>query len=155
MYDKKTIIGIIVGTIITGIGIYALLTSFGIQTIQVNDTFEIGEETSYVLDAPQHAEQVLNITGDSFDLSLKSPYNGLQIPLEPHSKHVSLQWFHLGDGQSIIKIQNTGSSELEVVGVVKVTSDPMMFTYHIMVIISGLVIIGFSAGFSVRKPKGF
>ena len=155
MYSKRTIIGIIVGGIITGIGVYALLMSFGIQTIQVNETFDIGEETTYTLNAPEHTEQVLNVTGDSFDLTLKSPYNGLQIPLKSHSKHVSLQWFHLADGKSIIKIQNTGSSELEVVGVVNVKSEPILFTYHIMVIISGLVIIGFSAGFSIRKPKGF
>jgi len=155
MYSKRTIIGIIVGGIITGIGVYALLTSFGIQTIQVDDTFEIGEGTTYTLDAPNHSEQVLNVTGDDFDMSLKSPKDGLQIPLTSYKEHVSLQWFHLADGQSIIKIQNTGSSELEVVGVVNVTSDPILFTYHLMVIIAGLVIIGFSAGFSIRKPKGF
>jgi len=33
--------------------------------------------------------------------------------------------------------------------------DPIQITYHIMVIIGGVVILGFSAGFSVRKPKGF
>ncbi len=155
MYSKRTIIGIIVGGIITGIGVYALLMSFGIQTIQVNETFDIGEETTYTLNAPEHTEQVLNVTGDAFDISLESPKDGLQIPLTSHKEHVSLQWFHLVDGQSIIKIQNTGSSELEVVGIVNVTSDPILFTYHLMVIIAGLVIIGFSAGFSTRKPKGF
>jgi len=155
MYSKLTIIGIIAGGIISGIGGYALLTSFDIQTIQVNDTFGIGEDTTYSLNAPAHYEQIFNVTGDAFDISLKSPSNGLQIPLTAHKDHVSLSWIHLEDGQSIFKIQNTGSSELEVVGVVNVSSDPILFTYHIMVIIAGLVIIGFSAGFSTRKPKGF
>jgi len=155
MYSKRTIIGIIAGGIIAGIGVYSLLMAFGIQTIQVNETFDIGEDTTYTLNAPSHTEQILNVTGDAFDITLSSPANGLQIPLSPHKEHVSLQWFHLTGGQSIIKIQNTGSSELEVVGVVNVTSDPILFTYHIMVIIAGLVIIGFSAGFSIRKPKGF
>ncbi|MFB5597472.1 MAG: hypothetical protein ACE5RJ_00425 [Nitrosopumilaceae archaeon] len=155
MYSKRTIIGTIVGGVITAIGIFSLITSFGIQTIEVNDTFDIGEGTTYTLNAPEHSEQVLNVTGDSFDLKLKSPANGLQIPLKPHKEHVSLQWFHLDDGISEFTVQNTGSSELEVVGTVQVESDPIFFTYHIMVIIAGLVIIGFSAGFSVRKPKGF
>ena len=33
--------------------------------------------------------------------------------------------------------------------------DPLFFTYSILVIIAGIVIIGFSAGFSAKKPKGF
>ena len=155
MYSRRTIIGIIVGGIITGIGVFALFSSFGIQTIQIDDTFGIGEETTYTLNAPAHSEQRLNVTGDAFDIYLTSPSGGLEIPLTSHTDHVSLQWFHLVDGKSIFKIQNTGLSELEVVGFVNVTSDPILFTYHIMVIISGLVIIGFSAGFSIRKPKGF
>ena len=155
MYSKLTIIGIIAGGIIAGIGGYALLTSFGVHTIQVDDTFEIGQGETYTLDAPAHSEQILNVTGDTFDISLKSPGGGLQIPLTSHKDHVSLQWFHLEDGQSIFKVQNTGSSELEVVGIVNVSNDPILVTYHIMVIIAGLVIIGFSAGFSTRKPKGF
>ncbi len=155
MYSKLTIIGIIAGGIIAGIGGYALLTSFGVQTIQVDDTFEIGQGETYTLDAPAHSLQILNVTGDTFDISLKSPADGLQIPLTSHKDHVSLAWTHLKDGQSIFKVQNTGSSELKVVGVVNATSDPILFTYHIMVIIAGIVIIGFSAGFSTRKPKGF
>ncbi len=155
MYSKRTIIGIIVGGIIVGIGVYSLLMSFGIQTIQVNDTIDVGQGDTYTLNAPAHTEQIMNVTGDTFDIYLTSPPNGLQIPNTPHKDHVSLQWIHLEDGLSTFKIQNTGSSELEVVGIVKVESDPIWFTYHLMVIIAGLVIIGFSAGFSVRKPKGF
>ena len=37
----------------------------------------------------------------------------------------------------------------------EVLNDPIQITYHIMVIIGGVVILGFSAGFSIRKPKGF
>ena len=33
--------------------------------------------------------------------------------------------------------------------------DPLFFTYSILVIVAGIVVIGFSAGFSARKPKGF
>ena len=155
MYSKRTIIGTIVGGVITAIGIYSLLTSFGLQTINVDDTFGVGEGDTYTINAPAHTEQLMNVTGEKFDLELKSPADGLQIPLKQHSDHVSLAWVHLEDGTSVLKIQNTGSSQLEVDGIVHVTTDPIFFTYHVMVIIAGLVIIGFSAGFSVRKPKGF
>ena len=155
MYTKLTIIGIIAGGIIASIGVIALLMSFGIQTIQVDDTLDVGEGETYSLNAPAHTEQIMNVTGSTFDIYLTSPPGGLQIPNTPHKDHVSLQWIHLDDGPSTLKIQNTGSSELKVVGIVNVSSDPILSTYHIMVIIAGLVIIGFSAGFSTRKPKGF
>ena len=143
------------GGVITAIGIYSLLMSFGLQTINVDETFDVGEKTTYTLMAPAHTEQLMNVTGDTFDLYLTSPPGGLQIPNTPHKNHVSLQWVHLEDGPSTLTLQNTGTSELKVVGIVKVSTDPIFFTYHVMVIIAGLVIIGFSAGFSVRKPKGF
>lgn len=43
MLNKKTIIGIGVGTAITVTGIYALVTSFGLQTVNVDDTFQVEE----------------------------------------------------------------------------------------------------------------
>ena len=61
----------------------------------------------------------------------------------------------LEDGETRIKIQNTGDSELKITGVLIRTSDPIWFTYDLMVITSGMVIIGFSMGFTLRKPKGF
>ena len=35
------------------------------------------------------------------------------------------------------------------------TPNPFAFTIDLMVMITGIVIIGFSMGFSMRKPKGF
>ena len=66
-----------------------------------------------------------------------------------------MDWTHLKDGMTIINLQNTGSSELKVEATLQVTSDPILFPFHIMVIISGMIIIGFSMGFTLRKPKGF
>jgi hypothetical protein len=43
MLAKRTIIGFIVGSAIIGIGVYSLVTGFGFQTIDVDETFEIGE----------------------------------------------------------------------------------------------------------------
>jgi hypothetical protein len=66
-----------------------------------------------------------------------------------------LDWTHLKNGVTVINLQNTGSSELKVDATLQVTVDPILFTYHIVVITSGMVIIGFSMGFTLRKPKGF
>ena len=155
MLNKRTIIGISVGSVITAIGIFALVTSLGIQTISINDTFEIGESTTYTLDAPAHAQQRLDINGTSFHVKLTTPKGGLQIPGENYKNELSLEWVHLMDGISTVEIQNTGDSKLNVVGSVQIILDPIQMTYHLLVTVSGLVIIGFSAAFSVRKPKGF
>jgi hypothetical protein len=95
------------------------------------------------------------ITGDTFDLNLKSPGNGLQINQTSYKDELKLDWVHLADGETKIEIQNTGNTELEITGVLIRSSDPIWFTYDLMVIISGMVIIGFSMGFTLRKPKGF
>ena len=155
MLSKRTIIGIAAGAIITAIGVVALFSSFGLQTVQVDDNYAIGEYTTYSFQAPAHAKQYLNITGNSFDVKLKTPYGGLQIPRDNFKDDLSLEWVHLIDGQSILEIQNTGDSELRVNGTLEIVTDPIMFSYHILVIVTGLVIIGFSSVFSVRKPRGF
>ena len=155
MLNKRTIIGISVGSVITALGFFALVTSLGVQTISVNDDFEIGESTTYTLNGPAHTKQRLDINGTSFQVILKSPKGGLQIPGENYKNELSLEWVHLVDGISTVEIQNTGDSKLNVVGSVQVILDPIQLTYHLLVIVSGLVIIGFSAAFSVRKPKGF
>ncbi len=155
MLSKRTVIGIIVGSAIIAIGIYSLISDIGLQTIKVDETFAVGESTSYQITANEHANQHMKITGEKFDLKLSSPGDGLQIPKTSHTKEVTLDWIHLKDGMTVINLQNTGSSELKVDATLQVTSDPILFPFHIMVIISGMIIIGFSMGFTLRKPKGF
>ena len=155
MLSKRTIIGIIVGSAIIAIGIYSLISDIGFHTIQVNETFAVGESTSYQINANEHAKQHMKITAEKFDLKLSSPGAGLQIPKTSHTKEVTLDWTHLKDGITVINLQNTGSSELKVDATLEITTDPILFTYHIVVITSGMVIIGFSMGFTLRKPKGF
>ena len=155
MLTKRTIIGLVVGSIIIALGLVSLIMSFGLQTVEVDDTFEIGEGSAYTFNAPEHSEQNMEIVGDQFDIKLSTPADGLQIPLTTHKNEVSFQWFHLADGESRIQIQNTGQSQLNVTGVVQISTDPIYMIYHGLVIISGMVIIGFSAGFSIRKPRGF
>lgn len=155
MISKRTGIGLGVGSAIIAIGIASLFLHFGIQTINVDETFDLGESTSYHISAPEHTPQTMKITGDSFDVKLESPDGGLQVPLTNHKKEVTFDWVHLADGETKINIQNTGNSEINVIATFRTSTDPLFITYDIMVIISGLVIMGFSLGFSIRKPRGF
>jgi len=152
---KRTTIGIVVGSVIIALGLASLVIHIGIQTIEVDETFEVGEFTSYRLTAPEHTPQTMKITGDAFDVKLESPANGLQVPLTPHKKEVTFDWIHLADGDTRIEIQNTGNSDLHVEATFQVTIDPILITYDIMVAITGVVVIGFSLNFSIRKPRGF
>ena len=155
MLSKRTVIGIVAGSVIIAIGLFALVTSFGIQTKNIDETLGLGKSSTYQFTAPVHSKQILNITGNSFKLSLASPRGGLQIPEQGYKKEISLEWVHLEDGISRVEIQNTGDSELRINGTLQFLSDPILITYHIVVITAGVVIIGFSAGFSIRKPRGF
>jgi len=155
MNSKRTAIGIGVGSAIIAISTVSLFLNFGLQTIEVDETFGPGEATTYRISAPEHTEQFMKITGDTFDVRLESPADGLQIPLTPHKKEVNFSWVHLADGETRINIQNTGNSEIHVTGTFQTSTDPLFITYDIMVIITGLVIIGLSLGFSIRKPRGF
>jgi len=156
MLAKRTIIGLIVGIAIIAIGGYSLILHIGTITINENYVVEVGGSTIYTIPAPNHTPQHMEITGDAFDLKFKSPSTGLQIPnMTSYKNELTLDWVHVADGETIIHIQNTGNSELEITGVLIRSSDPLWFTYDLMVIISGMVIIGFSMGFTLRKPKGF
>ena len=155
MISKRTAIGIGVGSAIIAISTVSLFLNFGIQTIEVDETLGLGESTTYRISAPEHTPQKMKITGDTFDVILESPADGLQVPLTTHKKEVTFDWVHLADGETRINIQNTGNSEIHVVATFQASTDPLRITYDIMVMITGLVIIGLSLGFSIRKPRGF
>lgn len=155
MLATRTIIGFIVGSAIIGIGVYSLVTGLGFQTIEVDETFEVGESTSYQINANKGAQQQMKITAEKFDLKLSSPGGDPEIPLTSFTKENIMNWAHLEDGVTRIQIQNTGSSQMHIQATLNITPDPILFTYHLIVIISGIVIIGFSMGFTLRKPKGF
>ena len=155
MLSKRTIIGLIIGIAIIGIGGASLLTHIGTITVNENYVVEVGDSAFYTIPAPILTPQSMTITGDAFDLKLESPADGLQIQKTSYKNKVTLDWIHLVDGESKIQIQNTGNTELSITGVLIRSSEPIWFTYDLMVIISGMVIIGFSMGFTLRKPKGF
>ena len=155
MLSKRTIIGLIIGSAIIAIGGYSLILHIGTITVNENYVVAVGDSAHYKIPAPANTQQTITITGDAFDLKLTSPSDGLQIPNTSYKKELTLDWIHFEDGETEILIQNTGNAELTITGVLVRTSDPIWFTYDLMVITSGVVIIGFSMGFTLRKPKGF
>ena len=155
MLSKRTIIGLIVGSAIIAIGGYSLLLHIGMITINEDYVVGVGDSMSYTIPAPASTPQHMKIIGDTFDLKLQSPGDGLQIPITSHKKETTIDWTHLVDGETRVQIQNTGESELEITGILIRSSDPVWFTFDLMVITSGMVLIGFSMGFTLRKPKGF
>ena len=155
MLSKRTIIGLIVGSAIIAIGGYSLLTHIGMITINEDYVVEVGDSMSYTIPAPASTPQHMKIMGDAFDVRLQSPGDELQMPITSHKKETTIDWTHLVDGESRVQIQNTGESELKITGILIRSSDPVWFTFDLMVITSGMVIIGFSMGFTLRKPKGF
>ena len=157
MLDKRTIIGLVVGGLIIALGAYSLLSNIG-PTITVNEHFvvEVGDPIFFTIPAPNHSPQHMEITGETFDLRLESPSTGLQIPnMTSYKNELTLDWVHVQDGETKIQIQNTGNTELEITAVTNQTPNPFGFTFDLMVMISGMVILGFSLGFTLRKPKGF
>ena len=156
MLATRTIIGIVVGSLIIGLGGFSLVNTLA-PTISMNENFVIGsgDSASFSIPAPKDAPQYMMIVGDAFDLKLASPGDGLNIPNTSYKKELILDWAHAEDGQTTILIQNTGASELEITANTNQTPDPFGITFDFMVITSGVIILGFSLGFTLRKPKGF
>lgn len=141
---KKTLIGIIIGTIIIVMGIYFLADGLTEKTFEVNETVAPDNSKSYTLYARNHALQQMNITGNMFVLSLSTPEDGLQIPAVTHTNPVNLSWIHLGDGVSSVTIENIDDSDLEIDAILTMNTNVSMLKYFIIMIIIGAAIIGFS-----------
>ena len=156
MFSKFTIIGVIIGSIISILGAASMFDSFvNPNEIQETDeTFGIGDADKIRFNAPENSFQTLTVSGDSFDLKIFTPNESNNVDQSFKGK-ASFSWTNLTPGENIIQIQNTGNSEFNIYGKFELQRDPLFFTYSILVIVAGIVVIGFSAGFSVRKPKGF
>jgi len=154
--NKYTIIGLIVGCIISGLGTVSMIDSLvnPIETIQTNDTFGIGDSDKIGFNAPANSFQTLTITGDTFDVKILTTDEKNNID-NSYSDKETFSWTNMVSGENVIQIQNTGKSEFNISGTFEVSRDPLFLTYHILVIIAGIVVIGFSAAFTVRKPRGF
>ena len=156
MLNKYTIIGLIVGCVISGLGVASMVDSLvnPIEIRQTNDTFGVGDSDKIRFNAPANSFQTLTITGDTFDVKILTTDEKNNID-NSYRDEAIFSWTNTVSGENVIRIQNTGKSEFNISGTFELARDPLFFTYHILVIIAGIVVIGFSAAFSVRKPRGF
>ena len=156
MLNKYTIIGLIVGCIISGLGVASMIDSLvnPIEIRQTNDTFGTGDSDKIRFNAPANSFQTLTITGDTFDVKILTVDEKNNID-DSYKDEATFSWTNTVSGENVIQIQNTGQSEFNISGTFELSRDPLFLTYHILVIIAGIVVIGFSAAFSVRKPRGF
>ena len=156
MLNKLTIIGIIIGSIISILGASSMITSLNTPNEIQEDsaTFGIGDFDKINFNAPENSSQSLMVTGDSFDIKITTPDLNNDVDASFKDK-ASFSWTSTTSGQTIITIQNTGDSKFTEEYKFELERDPLFITYSILVIIAGVVIIGFSAGFSAKKPKGF
>jgi len=154
MLSKKTAIGIGIGSFLIIWGSIFLIPSFGKQTQSIDETIGKGGNTIYQFDAREQFHEILNVVGNSFHVKIKTPADGLQLD-ETFKKEVNLDWYGVEDGSHRIEVTNTGDSDLRVSGTLEFISNPIEFAKHMLPIISGIIIIGISAVFTVRKPRGF
>jgi len=156
MLNKYTMVGLVVGCIISGLGVASMI-DFLVNPIDImdfDDNFGVGESTTFVFQAQENSFQKLVITGNAFDVKVFTPDNEIKFD-DSYKDRVDISWTNTISGENIIKIQNIGNSELNAKGTLEKSRDPLFLTYHILVIIAGIVVIGFSAAFTVRKPRGF
>jgi hypothetical protein len=154
MLTKKSAVGIGIGSIAVILGTFFLLQTMMSNVHDVNDIVDIGKSDVFQFDAQKHYHELLNVTGSSFHVKMKTPADGLRIDND-FKNEVSLDWFSLETGKHFINITNTGGSVLHVTGKLQAVTNPLIFTSHLIVISSGVLIIGISAVFSIRRPKGF
>ena len=156
MLNKFTIIGLIIGSAISLLGVSSMIDSLSNPNEVQEDSqiFGIGEMDKIQFNAPENSSQKITITGDSFDVKISTPDSSNNVD-ESFKGKANLSWTSNSSGETIIVIQNTGESEFTEEYRFELERDPLFFTYSILVIIAGIVIIGFSAGFSAKKPKGF
>jgi hypothetical protein len=154
MLSKRSIFGIAIGLVAVILGTFFLIQGIMTNSHDVNDVVDIGKSDIFSFDALQHYHEFLNVTGTSFHVTLKSPKEGLQVDRD-FTKNVSFDWYSLYNGKHFINITNTGDSGLHVIGKLQAVTNPLIFTSHLIVISSGVLIIGISAAFSIRRPKGF
>jgi len=154
--NKYTIVGLIAGCIISGLGVISMIDFLAnpVDVMEFDDDFGVGESTIFSFQAPENSFQMLTIIGDTFDVKILTSDEKNNID-NSYKNKADISWVNTIAGENVIKIQNTGNSELNAKGTLEKSRDPLFLTYHILVIIAGIVVIGFSAAFTVRKPRGF
>lgn len=155
MFTTRTIIGIVAGAVIIGISLASLISDLTGGPLVISEEYDLGETASYSITGDEGATHSMTITADRFQLKLESPGEGFSMPATEFEGSHSIQWVHQQSGRTLIQIQNIGDGMMSVDATLEITEDPIWLAYRLVVITTGVIIIGLSLGFSVRKPKGF
>ncbi|MDD9809920.1 MAG: hypothetical protein OXU86_07945 [Thaumarchaeota archaeon] len=152
MASKRAIIGTIIGAVILAIGAASLVSNLGLREFAIDDTYAAGAPIPpYSLSAPGGTVQRLEVAASSFEARLTTPEGGTRA--SSHEGPEAIEWEHGPSGESVLVIES--ASEVSVRGTLYSQADPIFLAYDGFVMISGLVIMGFSAGFGRRRPRGF
>ena len=75
MFNKFTVIGLIIGSIISILGAASMADSFANpnEIQDTNETFGIGDSDKIRFNAPENSYQTVTVTGDAFDLKIITP----------------------------------------------------------------------------------
>lgn len=155
MFTIRTIIGIIVGAAIIGISLSSLILDLTGGPLMISEEYDIGETASYSITGDEGATHSMTIMADKFQLKLESPGEGFSVPTTEFEGSYSTEWVHQQSGRTLIQIQNIGEGTMTIDATLEIAEDPVWFAYRLVVITTGVIIIGLSLGFSVRKPRGF
>jgi len=150
--SRRALIGTAVGAAILAIGAASLVSNLGLREFAIDDEYAAGSAIPpYTLSAPEGTPQSLAVTAESFEARLTTPEGGTRVT--SHEGAAAIEWEHGPSGQSALELES--SSAVSVRGTLYSQADPIFLAYDGFVMISGLVIMGFSAGFGRRRPRGF
>lgn len=154
MLSKKSVIGMGIGSVAVILGAFFLIQDSMTNDHLVNETVDIGKSDVFSFEAQKQYREIFNVTGSSFHVVIKTPGQGIEINKD-FQKHMIFDWTSVENGKHFINVTNTGDSILHVNAKLQAVTNPLIFTSHFIVISSGVLIIGISAVFSARRPKGF
>ena len=72
MFSKFTIIGLIIGSIVSLLGAASMIDSFANpnEIQDTNETFGVGDADKIRFNAPENSFQTITVTGEAFDLKI-------------------------------------------------------------------------------------
>ena len=105
MLNKFTIIGLIIGSAISLLGVSSMIDSLSNPNEVQEDSqiFGIGEMDKIQFNAPENSSQKITITGDSFDVKISTPNSENNVD-ESFKGKANLSWTSTS-GETIIIIQ--------------------------------------------------
>ena len=117
MLNKYTIVGLIAGGIISGLGVISMIDFLAnpVDVMDFDDDFGVGESTIFSFQAPENSFQTLTIIGDTFDVKILTSDEKNNID-NSYKNKADISWTNTVPGENVIKIQNTGNSELNAQG---------------------------------------